>query len=441
MLTPLRTRGFALLWSGMAVSLLGDGIYFVAVAWEAYRLSDAPTALSLVGVAWTLPTVVFLLVGGAVSDRRERRGVMLCSALAQAGAIGAIGGLGLLGALGLPGLLALVALYGAAQAFFAPAFEAIVPTLVSRDQLPAASALDHFVRPLSLQLAGPAVGGAIIAASSPGVAFVVDAATFLAVAGTLLAMPREAVRPAPRDAVRPARRDSGRSRHEIAEAVRFVRANPWLWGTLAAAGLSLLAFYGPYQVLLPFLVKHELHAGGGALGAIRAAGGLGALAGAFAVGQAGLPRRFVTAMLAGWALQSLAIAGYALASSEWAFATISLAAGALGAVGNVVWGTLMKTLVPNEMLGRVSSLDWLLSIGLLPVSFAVTGPLVVALGARVTLIAAGLAAAVATLAFLAVPGLREPERSSTSPDGLETAPCATGPLREVPEGAAIPSES
>jgi uncharacterized membrane protein len=211
-----------------------------------------------------------------------------------------------------------------------------------------------------------------------------------------------------------------------------VRANPWLWGTLCGAALALLAFYGPAQVLLPFLVKNELHAGGGTFGAIRAIGGLGALVAAFAVGQSGLPGRFVSAMLITWALQCLAVAGYAIAAGAWEFALISLLSGAFGAVGNVVWGTLMKTLVPNELLGRVSSLDWLVSIGLIPVSFAITGPIAAAIGVRTTLIVAGLVAAGGMLAFLAVPGLRDPERDRSLP--TRARPSAHAPAASLPSG-------
>ncbi len=391
----------------MTVSLLGNGIYFVAVAWEAYSLSNSPTALSVVGVAWTLPTVLLLLVGGALSDRVERRRLLLCASLVEAGAIGAIGGLAVAGDLRLWMLLVLVAVYGAAEAFFNPAFAAIVPSLVDVEELAAATALDQFVRPLAVQILGPAIGGALVAVSGPGGAFLVDAATFLVSVGTLLAMRGAGLRSAP---ARSARTALG----EIAEGFRFVRANPWLWGTLSAASLSLLAFFGPVQVLLPYLVKNELHGGGGMFGAIRAAGGQGSILAALAVAQSGLPRRCVTVMFTAWALQSLLLIGFAVATGAWIFALISLAGGALAAIGNIVWGTLMQTLVPNELLGRVSSFDWLVSIGLIPLSFAVTGPLAQALGARTTLLAAGGLGAGAMIAFLAVPGLRDPERILSS---------------------------
>ncbi len=391
MLAALRNRDFAVLWAGMAISLLGDGVYLVAIAWEAFRLSDSLMALSIVGVAWTLPAVLCLLFGGVISDKFDRRWVLFWAAIGQAASIAAIGALTMLGELTLWMLLCPVVVYGALQAIFTPAFEAIVPNLVSRNELLGASAVDQLVRPFSLQLLGPALGGILIASLGTGVAFMIDAATFVIVAAALLmmgsALPMGSI----------VRRSS---RREIAHGLSFVRANPWLWRTLLAAGLALLAFAGPSQVLLPFLVKNDLHAGSDVFGAIRAAGGIGAMSAALAVGLGGRPRPVMNAMFAAWALQCLALAAYAAASGALLFAFISLTSGAMGAIGNVIWSTLMRTRVPNHLLGRVSSVDWLVSIGLVPLSFAITGPLAQALGARVTLlVAGGLAGATMLLAL------------------------------------------
>jgi uncharacterized membrane protein len=123
-----------------------------------------------------------------------------------------------------------------------------------------------------------------------------------------------------------------------------------------------------------------------------------------------------------WALQSAALIGYALAGGAWIYAVISLVAGSCGAVGNIIWGTLMKTLVPNDLLGRVSSFDWLVSIGLIPVSFAITGPIAEAVGSELTLIVAGGLAGVVMLAFLIVPGLRDPERILAHSAGANEEP-------------------
>src|SRR5919109_128360 len=107
MLGPLRLRDFRLLWTGMTVSLLGDGVFFVAIAWQVYELSSAPAALAVVGVAMSLPHVVFLLLGGLVTDRFDRRRVMVAADIARGLAIGAVGALSLTGAITVPAIVAL----------------------------------------------------------------------------------------------------------------------------------------------------------------------------------------------------------------------------------------------------------------------------------------------------------------------------------------------
>ena len=130
LLTPLRHRNFRLLWTGMTVSLLGDGIFLVALAWQAYQLWNSPAALSVVGIGMTVPTVVFLLPAGVISDRFDRRAVMLGADALRLVAIAVLAVLAITHALRLWELVALVAVYGIGTAFFTPAFEAMVPTLL-----------------------------------------------------------------------------------------------------------------------------------------------------------------------------------------------------------------------------------------------------------------------------------------------------------------------
>jgi MFS family permease len=141
MLRPLRERDFALLWTGMTVSLLGDGIFLVAEAWQVYDLDNDPVALSIVGTSWTLGMVAFLLTGGLISDRVDRRRVLILADLVRAAALLGMGLLSVTGVVEIWHLVALSLFMGVGDAFFGPAFGAIVPDIVSAENLVQASAL------------------------------------------------------------------------------------------------------------------------------------------------------------------------------------------------------------------------------------------------------------------------------------------------------------
>jgi transmembrane secretion effector len=421
LLAPLRLRDFRLLWLGMTVSLVGDGIFFVAMAWEAYSLWNAPAALSLIGIGMTVPMIAFLLPAGVLSDRLDRRALMLCADIGRAVAISVLAVLSLTGRLTFWELMVVVAFYSIGTAFFTPAFEAIVPDIVPASSLAAANSLDQFVRPIALRLAGPALGGALVAGLGVGAAFAVDAASFAA--STLaVALMRAPAHP---------RTDHVHSSWSaVKEGLEFVRRRVWLWGTLLSAAIAYLAFMGPTEVLLPYLVKNDLHASAGDLGLVFAAGGIGAIAAALIMGQRGHPGRDVTLMYATWTLATLAVAGYGLASASWQLMIACLVFNALEAAGTIVWATIKQRHVPSSMLGRVSSLDWLISIGLLPISFAITAPVAGLIGARATLVGAGAIGGAITLGALFLPGMREiegrpdvaeGERSLLTPSGLAKA--------------------
>ena len=404
LLAPLRHRQFRLLWSGMAVSLVGDGIFLIAIAWEAYALWNTPAALSIVGIGMTVPTVVFLLVGGVLSDRHDRRLLMLWADAVRAVAVACLAVLVFAQALQLWELVALVAVYGCGTAFFTPAFEAIVPDLLPPDDLPAANSLDQFVRPIALRLLGPLLGGWLVAAGT-GLAFAVDAASFAVSAFAVLLL-----RAPTRSAV-----EHGSHRAAVREGLTFIRSRVWLWGTLVAAAGAYLVFLGPSEVLLPYMVKNELHASAGDLGLVFAAGGVGAVGAAVWMGQRGQPRRDVTVMYATWTLATLTIAGYGLATVAWQLMAACLLFNALETVGTIIWSTIKQRHVPGAMLGRVSSLDWLISIGLLPISFALTAPVAAVLGVRATLVGAGIIGAAITLAALFLPGMTAIEGVAARP--------------------------
>lgn len=171
---PLAHRDFRLLWTGLAVSLLGDGIYLVAIAWQVLRISNDPGALAVVGLAWTLPTVLLLMVTGVLTDRLPRRRLMLTADFVRLVAIGAMGVLTITGHVRLWHLIVLAAVYGAGEALFGPANSAILPDLVPAEQLVQANSLAQFVRPFAQTLMGPALGGVLVGTVGPGWAFVIE---------------------------------------------------------------------------------------------------------------------------------------------------------------------------------------------------------------------------------------------------------------------------
>jgi DHA3 family tetracycline resistance protein-like MFS transporter len=417
LLASLRHRDFRVLWAGMAVSLLGDGIFLVAVAWESYSLWDNPASLSIVGIGMTVPTVLFLLVGGIVSDRYDRRLVMVWADCGRAVAVCALAALVLAGRLEFWELVAFAALYGIGTAFFTPAFEAIIPDLVPSADLPSANSLDQLVRPVALRLAGPVLGGALVAVGT-GVAFAVDAVSFGASLIAVLAM---RWRPGPADEA------PGSGTAALREGLRFVRRRVWLWGTLVSAAIAYLLFLGPTEVLLPYVVKHDLHASARMFGLVLAAGGIGAVGGAAFMGRHGHPRRDVTVMYATWTVATLAIAGYGLATAAWQLMVVCLVFNALEAAGTIVWATIKQRHVPGRMLGRVSSLDWLISIGLVPISFALTAPVAAAIGVRATLVGAALLGGLVTAAAYFLPGMRAIEERS-DPDARPEGGALASPV-------------
>jgi MFS family permease len=402
---PLKIRDFALLWSGMTISLLGDGIYIVAIAFQVYEISNSPAALSSVFFAWTAPMLFCFLFTGVLTDRIDRRWMMIAADVIRGLAIGAIGILSVMGDLELSHMLILVALYGVGDSLFMPAFTAIVPDIVPQHLLVEANSLDQFVRPLTMRFAGPAIGGFLVATVQPGGALIADAASFAVSAAAVLFMKGRYMKPR-----------NGEKQHalrDIAEGFAFVRRHVWLWGTLLSAGVGLLFFMGPMDVLIPYVVKNELGGDAGDFGLILSAGGVGAVIMSFLLGQRGLPRLHMTFMYMSWTVGVLLIGAFAIVQNLGQAMAVSFVMSSLFTAGMIVWGTLMHRLVPNELLGRVSSLDWLLSTAFVPLSFLLTGPASKAFGAEETLLGAGVMGALITIACLYLPGMRDTEKNGT----------------------------
>jgi hypothetical protein len=265
-----------------------------------------------------------------------------------------------------------------------------------------------------LRLAGPALGGLLVGSVGTGWAFALDACSFAVSIATLLAMTPAA---APEQSSGPAF-----VARDLKAGLRYVRSNAWIWATLVSAAVAYLLFMGPTEVLLPFVVKHKLSDVARDLGLIFAAGGLGSLACAVAIGQTGLPRRSLMFMYITWTVATLAVAGYGLAQGLWGLMLASVLFNTLETAGTIAWATAKQKHVPASLLGRVSSLDWLISIGLLPVSYALAGPVSSAIGVRSTLIGAGVLGAVVTFAPLLIPSVRRVDGDRAEVAALEGSP-------------------
>ena len=263
-LRPLRVRDFAFLWIGLTVSFIGDGIYIIAIAWQTYDLSNSPSALAAVGIAWSLPQVVLLLVSGVLSDRLDRRLLMIAGDVIRGIAIATIGIMSIGGTLTMTSLIVLVVVYGAGQALFGPAFSSIVPQVVPKELLVQANSLGQFVRPVAWTLIGPLVGGALVAGLGTGWAFVTDAATF-AISAVMVGLMR----------TRPhARSEDERTSPwaDLKEGLRYVRSKTWLWVAMLTGTVSLLATWGPWEVLVPYVVRNDLGGSAADLGLVFGAG-------------------------------------------------------------------------------------------------------------------------------------------------------------------------
>jgi DHA3 family tetracycline resistance protein-like MFS transporter len=334
-----------------------------------------------------------------MTDRFERRRVLIVADALRGVAIALMGLLALAGQLELWHMVALSVVVGIGESLFGPAFTALVPDLMPRDELPAANAIDSIVRPLGLNFLGPALGGLVITTAGAGTALLIDAATFgVSMVALLLMHPH----PLASNAERAARSVL----REMREGLAYVRRHTWIWATLVAAAISLLCFMGPIRVLVPFVVKNQLGGSAGDLGLVFAAGGVGSILASIGFSQRGLPGRPVIAMFVCWGLAIYVIAGFGLAETLWQVALVSFTCQGLAAIGQLIWMTLLGSQVPRELLGRVSSLDWMLSVSLVPASFIATGPVAEAIGVDQTLILGAVLGGTFWLAFLLMPSLR-----------------------------------
>jgi predicted MFS family arabinose efflux permease len=403
----LRHRDYALLWSGQSVSVLGDGIYTIAIALETLRVSDHASTLAYVEAARVAPNALLLLPAGALVDRLPRRLVVLSADALRAGAVALLAALVAAHALNVTGLVVLSALVGVGDAFFYPAYRAIMPELLPAELLTQGNAFNSASQTVGLSFLGPAAGGVIVAVGGTGTAFAIDAGTFVVSALCLLMM-AHVPGPAP----------SGRSLvADARQGFRWTMRQRWLWYGIISAGLANFAAFSPTAVTLPLIVRDVLHQGPAAYGATFAAAGAGGLLAAVVAGRLGSPRRRMTVIWAAWAAAAVALVGVGLAPDVIVVAFCGAMIFFGLTYGNLLWGALMQVAVPAQMLGRASSVDWLFSICLSPLGVVFAGALASSIGVRATVLV-GAAVAAASCLVVFVPGVRDPDRPDYAPTPL-----------------------
>ena len=405
-LRPLRYRQFRLLATSGAASLLADGLWLVALVWEVIALGGSPSDLSIVAAATSLGLVAAVLLGGVAADRLPKRAVLLSVEVVRTTVPVAAGLLAVSGVLHVWSLAALAFVVGAAGGFYYPSWSAVVPVLLPAEELLAANGIEGMLRPLAQQAAGPALAGVLVAVYSPSAALLGAGVCYLVALVPLLAM-----RPVPHSA---APEDGAQSpTRQLAEGFAYLLRTGWLFATLAFAILYILVIMGPIEVLLPFAVRDRVGAGPAGLSVVLAAYGVGCAIGAFAVSSLRLPRRYLTVMLLCWGLGALPQAAFGLSTVLWIMVVASFVVGLTDAAAMVIWGTLLQRRVPTHLLGRVSSLDFFVSLALMPLSTALAGPVGERVGIPTTFVVAAVVPPV--LAVVALLAWRLPRDEIANP--------------------------
>jgi MFS family permease len=414
---PLRAeRSFRLLFFGQALSLIGDRVQPVALAFAVLALGSA-TDLGIILAAGAVPFALFAIAGGVVADRVGRREVMLISDVVRAGVQATTATLILTHTAEVWMLVVLSAVYGTSAAVFMPALSGLIPQTVPAGQLQEANALLALTRSLG-NVVGPSIAGVVIALSGPGEAIALDATTFVVSAALLLRL-------SPR--VLPAAHDAAEGfAAQLREGWREVRQRAWLRRGLVAMSAYHVFVLPSVFVLGPALAARELD-GASSWATICAAFGVGTIAGNLVALRAPVRRPLLVASIAlvAASLQS-AIIGSGLGTLG--IAALEALAGVGVALFFTFWDLSVQEQVPPGAVARVSSYDFAVSVGMMPLGLAVAGPLADALGLHETLILLSALGVISAAAWMLTPSVREvrrPEFPTAAPD--TAAPDPAGP--------------
>ncbi|BCW57076.1 MFS transporter [Arthrobacter sp. StoSoilB20] len=381
-LRPFAHREFRVLIAALSISIFGSGMWAVAMVYEVIHLGGGPLELSLVATAASVGLVAFVLAGGIAADRLPQRLLIIAVEGANLAVIATIAALAMVDVLQLWHLAIGAFVLGVGQAFFFPAYSAILPRILPADDLLAANGLEGTVRPVLQQAAGPALAGILVASLSPAHAVAGVAMCHLLAFGIVNFLSRQTpgfpvqLGAEAAGMVGPGGAPANSSLFkDLAEGFSYTIRTPWLLWTLIWACLSVLFLIGPIEVLLPFVVRDQLGGDSRMFGFLLAIMGVGSAIAALATASLRLPRRYLTVMVLTWGLGSLPVAAIGFMDCFWMLGAAMLVFGVTEGIGTVIWGTLLQRRVPRHLLGRISSLDFFVSLALMPVSMALAGPM------------------------------------------------------------------
>jgi MFS family permease len=423
----LRLRDFRLVFGAALVSLLGDGVAPLALTFAVLDLTGSATDLGVVLAARTIALVSSLLAGGVVADRLSRQTVMIGADLTRVAAQGAIAVLLVTGRATVAELAISQVFLGAATGFFNPASSGLLPA-VAGEWVQQANSLRGMAMAAG-SIAGPAIAGVLVVASSPGIALLIDAGTYAASAA-LLARVHHQSRPTA---------TAQRFVAELRDGFAEVRARTWLWSTIVA--LSVVNAAGvAFVVLGAVIVKRQL-GGASAWAVILAVQGVGALLGGSALLRFTPRHPLLVAVLIGL-VPVVPTFLMAVPAPLALIAIAALMAGIGTMVFNTLWETTLQQHIPDAARSRVSSYDWFGSLALQSLGFAMIGPLAAAVGPSTALYLCGAVEFVAVSSLLLVREIRTlpptPARTTGPADdsrAKESRPLAPAPVqqRERPE--------
>ena len=400
MLRALRSRNYRLFFTGQAVSLIGTWTQRIAEAWLLYRLTGSAALLGLLGFAGQIPVFVFASFGGALADRISKHRLLVATQAASMLLAFTLAGLTLGGVITPAEIFVLAVLLGTVNAIDTPVRQSFLVELVDRRNLMNAIALNSSAFN-SARMLGPAVAGILIAALGEGWCFLLNGLSFLAVLASLLAI--RGLLPPP---VRPRKSPFA----DMAEGLRFVRNADAIRTLLVLLGA--MSFIGvPFRVVMPLFADRVFHGNAQTLGWLMGAAGAGALVAALTLarreGLTGLDRWIA----AGGVAFGASLFGVGLSHSLPLSLALLVVTGFSMIVLMAGCNTLIQSLVPDHLRGRVMAMYAMMLMGMTPLGSLYTGTIAQHLGAPAAVAMNGIACVVVAAVFVhKLPRLRESAR-------------------------------